>query len=230
MRLLLLAIAFLTACPSHAQTLVLRTKPIQSEFLAADLLLMEVKLYGRKPTDAATKHAELATIPIKGFTWISILTMRFTVMVPVAWEVQSLGVKFTPQVATGMKWWTLETVLFPIPYQAPAGQMLAIDVNQKTGEIFLGPVAAVVVTPPPQPPSGANKPGDTSPPLTQLVAADGAVWKLANGQVLKNDANTVNPYSPSVVNIYISAGNCLRATASNGVYTSWNGTSWAGSC
>jgi len=134
--------------------------------------------------------------------------------------------------------WTLSA-----PLVVPAGQPATCRYDMPVGMdgkliCAVGKTVPVSVTPAPPPPTptptptpstSASKPGDTSPPLAQLIATDGASWKLVGGQVLRNDANTANPYSPGIKFLYVSATSTIRSQNNDGTYTCWTGTAWAGS-
>jgi hypothetical protein len=95
------------------------------------------------------------------------------------------------------------------------------------GTVVPGPV--VIPPPPPPPTTGVSAPDSKAPPLSQLVATDGAIWTLVSGQALRNGANTNNPYSPGIQYLYVSPASTIRSLNSNGTYQCWTGSAWAGS-
>jgi hypothetical protein len=124
------------------------------------------------------------------------------------------------------------------PLIVPAGQKVSCTYLMPVGQ--MGKLTCAVGAtppvanpppppPPPPPPTTTSKPGDQSPPLAQLIAADGANWVLVLGRVYRNAIETNNPYSPNISFIYISPTNTIRSQATSGVYMCWTGTAWAGS-
>lgn len=100
------------------------------------------------------------------------------------------------------------------------------------------PVVVTPVTTPPGTPPGTtpptttpSKPGDSAPPLTELIALDGAKWTYAAGKIFRNgvDVITGNPSGyPDFKRVYVSDIGKICADGSVHGYLCWNGTAWGG--
>jgi hypothetical protein len=224
--------ASMVTSQAFGQTKVITTKPIASTWLPTDFASHEIQLIGRKGTDATTAHKIIGRIILKSLDF-TLLTQRVTILVPAneIWEIKALAFKPTPLNSTGLKAFTEETNDFLTSFFPTPGQVLAIDVNVNTGDIFMGPVGVIVPIPAPAPvpvPGIASPPGATAPPLTQLVDATGAVFTIIPPKVFRNGADTnieATGYS-DVDYIYISAAGGLRANSPSHGYTCWSGAAW----
>lgn len=166
----LLFILLLICSSTMAQTLVTKTKPVLSGWSPTDFASVEVRVKGRLSTDPATTHKIIGRIMLKGLD-ISMLTQRVTILVPAnqTWEIKSISANFTPVNTTGVDVFEIPLRRFDTSYFPPAGQVLAIDVDAKTGNMLLGPVVPLppVVLPPPPPVAIL---GVTPSPLTGVFA------------------------------------------------------------
>jgi len=172
--------------PSIAFATTFQTKPMLSPWEAKDIASVEIRVKGRLSTDPATTHKIIGRIPLKGFAWVSVATMRFTILVPAnqTWEVKSLSANFVPVNTTGLAAFELSLLPLSPTHFAPAGQVLAIDIDPKTGTNVLGPVAAIptpvattVPTPEPAPapvPTPAPAPAPVPAPAPTTVSPDGS--------------------------------------------------------
>ena len=145
-----LLVFLLTCSAALAQVTTFNTKPMLSPWSPADVSAVEVRIKGRLSTDSATTHKIIARIPLKPFDWVTMLTMRVTILVPSGqtWEVKSLALGITPATSTGLAAFELATLTRTVPHQAPGGQMLAIDHSPKTGVTLVGPVSSTPQPPP----------------------------------------------------------------------------------
>jgi hypothetical protein len=114
------------------------------------------------------------------------------------------------------------TYTLPQSFAIPAGAVTTLTYTSMTFSPTL--TVAVVVPPPPPAPTGDSKPGDCSPPLTQLTLL-GRVYTISGGTVFKDKVPlTANAY-PDFVLMCIN-GTAIRAFNSSGIYATWNGKAW----
>ena len=78
------------------------------------------------------------------------------------------------------------------------------------------------VTPPP-PPAGTSPDGTTIPPATQIVDAQGAVWTISGGAILRNGSTAAGG---SGVRILWSGGSIYVLGSVGGNWWRWTGTGW----
>jgi hypothetical protein len=189
-----LALAALAA-PTFAQTLVAKTKPFFSGWAPSDFSSMEVRLNGRKGTDALTANKIIQRIPVKPLD-VSLVTGRVTVLVPLneIWEVRSVSVNVVPVNTTGVKPFDIGTLDFSTHNFPTPGQVLAIDVNYKTGEIFMGPAAVQPPAPAPAPSAAIS----VSPASLSLTVAQNAACAMPFTVTNNTSAQVGVSYSDSM--------------------------------
>lgn len=218
------------------QTIVTTTKPFGSKWSPADFAGYEVRLNGRKGTDPASTNKIISRIVLKSLDF-SLLTQRITVLVPAneTWEIKSVSVQFVPQIATGIDPFDIPLRKFAASHFPPSGQVLAIDIDSKSGNVMMGPVTVIVLpapTPVPTPtpsPAVNSLPGDCSPPLGQLSL--GGTWTVSGGNVSKDGVVLGSNAYPDLSTICVSAnGTAIRAISPTKGYECWTGgPSWTGS-
>lgn len=127
---------------ASAQT-VMNLKPLKSVWKPADVSSVEVRVRGRLTTDPTTTHRILGRVTMTGtaFDWMTLLTLRTTLLVPATWEIKSLSLVVNTAPSTGLQSVEILTRTLTTAHVALAGQTLAIDVNSTTGVVTLGPVA-----------------------------------------------------------------------------------------
>jgi hypothetical protein len=142
MKTILAAVMLALSFGASAQT-VLNLKPLKSVWKPADVASVELRVRGRLATDPATTHRILGRVTMTGtaFDWITVLTLRATLLVPATqtWEIKSLSLVVHTAPSTGLDQVEILTRTMTVPHVAPSGQTLAIDVNSTTGVVTLGP-------------------------------------------------------------------------------------------
>lgn len=239
----------LATCSVSAQTIVTTTKPLTAIWLPIDFASFEVRLTGRKATDAATANKIIGRIALKTLDF-SMLTQRVTIMVPAneVWEVKGLTMHFVPANTTGLKPFDIALLDFASSFFPPPGQVLAIDMDAKSGNLMMGPVTVVVVQPPVVVPPVSVPPVVVPAPtavsaqgdcvgniladpgrgcvtlVSQLVDAAKAAWTLAGTRVMRGTVDMAVPYTDTNF-IYFWNGNVRANSVSRGYIcfgTGWN--------
>jgi hypothetical protein len=234
MKSILTTILFAVSASSIAQTVVLTTKPMFSGWTPLDIAGTEIQLIGRKGTDVATAHKIIGRIAVKTLDF-SLLTQRVTILVPAneVWEVKSLAVKSTPLNTTNIKPLTVETADFASSFFPTPGQVLAIDVNTKTGDIMMGPVSVPIPVPTPAPVTCIKL-----PPALQIVEMPSGVWTsgppdpdgvllgqfaiFRNGVKVKGSVNYAAQDSTGAIYNF----DPLPPAGTGAGWEKWNGTGW----
>lgn len=218
-----------------AQTIVTKTKPLAGGWFPTDFASYEVRLTGRKATDAATANKIIGRIALKTLSF-SLLTQRVTILVPAneVWEVKGMTMHFVPINTTGIRAFDIPLIDFAASFFPTPGQVLAIDVDVKTGNVMMGPVAIVVVppviVPPPPPPVGVSPDGSKITPASgeSLTTAAG-VWTFgsatgAGGNVIL--LNGAQAASGEATELYVLNGSGLYAFNTFSNWFQWNGAGW----
>lgn len=217
-----------------AQTIVATTKPLSGGWFPTDFASYEVRLTGRKATDAATANKIIGRIALKTLSF-SLLTQRVTILVPAneVWEIKGMTMHFVPINTTGIRAFDIPLIDFAVSFFPAPGQVLAIDVDVKTGNVMMGPVGVVappVIVPPPPPPVGISPDGSKITPASggSLTTAAG-VWTFgtatgAGGNVIL--LNGAQAASGEATELYVLNGSGLYAFNTFSNWFQWNGTSW----
>lgn len=139
-------------------------------------------------------------IPDNHPAWVDVPVT--TVVVPAG---KGIGYRYDmPALGMGTLQWSVGALASTIPAPTAAGPVVT------------GTITPVVV----------SKPGDSVPPLTELMTMDLAKWTLVNGAVFRDGVNT--NYQGAATMIYISTSGALRAFNPNSGYICWSGSAWVG--
>jgi hypothetical protein len=106
----------------------------------------------------------------------------------------------------------------------------APDLQTLTGTITPPPVPVPAPTPSPTPTQTANAPGDSVPPLGQLVDKSGGVWTLSGTTVLLNGKDIgVSNFQADTNQLLVSVNNVVRAISPSHGYICYLNGAWTGS-
>ena len=105
----------------------------------------------------------------------------------------------------------------------------APDLQTLTGTITPPPVPVPAPTPSPTPTQTANVPGDSVPPLGQLVDKSGGVWMLQGTTVLLNGKDIgVSNFQTDTNQLLMSVNNVVRAISPVHGYICYLNGAWTG--
>jgi len=199
---------------------VTTTKPFGAKWFPSDFAGYELQINGRRGADPVTTNKIIGRIAISKIDF-SLLTQRVTILVPAneTWEIKTVKMEFTPQIATGIDPFVVPLRKFPSSHFPPPGQVLAIDFDVKTGTVMMGPVSVVIIPAPGSVPD--NIPGDCSPPLPQLKLL-GSIWKVADGKVMRDSvALLANAYA-DLNQICVDGNKAIRGISPTHGYETFN--------